>query len=62
MSNNQNISKDNVPPQNIDAEQSLLGCLMVDKDAITKVADMIEPRDFYKEKHKQNLQSNDSPF
>lgn len=53
MSNNNSKISDRVPPQNIEAEQSLLGCLMLDKDAITKVADMIQPRDFYKDKHQQ---------
>ncbi|MDP2664291.1 MAG: replicative DNA helicase [bacterium] len=38
-------------PQNIEAEQSLLGCLMIDKNAITKVADFIGPNDFYKTSH-----------
>lgn len=51
MANNNPRAKKNIPPQNIEAEQSLLGCLMLDKNAITKVADMIEPRDFYKDKH-----------
>ncbi len=40
-----------VPPQNLEAEQSFLSCLMIDKDAITKVADIILPIDFYKESH-----------
>lgn len=37
-----------VPPQNLDAESSVLGALMLDKDAIIKVADIIKPEDFYK--------------
>ena len=37
-----------LPPQNIDAEKSLLGCLMIDKGAIFKVADLILPIDFYR--------------
>lgn len=40
-----------LPPQNIEAEMSLLGSLMLDKEAIVKVADLIEPRDFYKPVH-----------
>lgn len=39
---------DKLPPQNIDAEKSLLGCLMIDKGAIFKVADLVLPIDFYK--------------
>ena len=40
---------DNLPPQNIEAEQSVLGCLLIDKEAIIKVADILRPEDFYKE-------------
>ncbi len=38
-----------VPPQNLEAEQSVLGSLLIDKDAITKIADLIRPEDFYKD-------------
>ncbi len=41
------------PPQNIEAEQSLLGCLMLDKNAIIKVADFVNAEDFYKNIHKE---------
>lgn len=41
------------PPQNIEAEQSLLGCLMLDKNAIIRVSDSIGSEDFYKDSHKQ---------
>ncbi|OGZ66042.1 MAG: replicative DNA helicase [Candidatus Staskawiczbacteria bacterium RIFCSPHIGHO2_02_FULL_34_10] len=44
---------DKKPPQNIEAEQSLLGCLMLDKNAIIKVADFINEQDFYKDTHKE---------
>jgi replicative DNA helicase len=40
-----------MPPQNVEAEQSVLGSLMLDKDAILKVADMLKPGDFYKDAH-----------
>lgn len=40
-----------VPPSNIEAEQSILGSLMLDKDAIVKIADFLLPIDFYKDKH-----------
>jgi len=40
-----------LPPQNIEAEQSVLGSLMLDKDAITRIADTIKPDDFYKQIH-----------
>jgi len=40
-----------LPPQNLEAEQSVLGCLLIDKEAIIKVADILKPEDFYKEAH-----------
>ncbi len=42
---------DKLPPQNIEAEKSLLGCLMIDPEAILKVVDFLIPRDFYKRNH-----------
>lgn len=42
-----------VPPQNLEAEQSLLGCILIDKDAIIRVADLITPEDFYKDSHRR---------
>ena len=44
---------DKIPPQNIEAEKSLLGSLMLDKNAIIKVADFLQPRDFYKGIHQE---------
>jgi len=38
-------------PQSIEAEQSLLGSLMLAKEAIVAVVDFLEPRDFYKPIH-----------
>lgn len=40
-----------IPPQNIDAEASLLGAILIDSDAIVKVADTVSPNDFYDPKH-----------
>lgn len=40
-----------VPPQNLEAEQSVLGALLIDKEAITKVADILKPEDFYRDSH-----------
>lgn len=42
-----------IPPQNLEAEQCLLGSLMLDKNAILKVVDFLEPRDFYKKTHQE---------
>lgn len=40
-----------VPPHNTEAEKSVLGALMLDKDAIIKVANLIRMGDFYKDTH-----------
>ena len=40
-----------IPPQNIEAERSALGALMLDKDAIIKVANLVRLGDFYKDDH-----------
>jgi replicative DNA helicase len=53
-----NMSEKNInnleklPPQNIEAEQSLLGCLLLDKEAIFKIIDIIQAEDFYHNNHK----------
>lgn len=41
-----------VPPQNLDAEASLLGAILIDSDAIVKIADQIIVEDFYDQKHR----------
>jgi len=40
-----------LPPQNIEAEKSFLGCLLIDKEAIDKIIDIIKVEDFYREVH-----------
>lgn len=43
----------NVPPQNVDAEASLLGALLIDTDAVVKIADRLVADDFYDPKHQR---------
>jgi len=43
--------KEQLPPQDIDAEQSVLGSLLIDKDAIIKIADIITAGNFYRKSH-----------
>ena len=43
---------DKLPPQSIEAEQSILGSLLLDKKAIVKIADLLRPEDFYRDVHK----------
>lgn len=40
-----------IPPQNLEAEQSVLGSFLIDKDALLKVADFLSPDDFYRDDH-----------
>lgn len=42
----------NQPPQSVDVEASLLGAIIIDPDAIVKVADIVRPIDFYDERHR----------
>src|SRR5690554_3428435 len=41
-----------VPPQHIEAEQSVIGALLLDRDAAHRVAEVVEPDDFYREAHR----------
>jgi len=52
-----NVLPEKLPPQSPEAEQSLLGCLMLDKEAIVKVIDSIKAEDFYKGIHQDIFQS-----
>lgn len=40
-----------IPPQNLEVEQSVLGALLIDKDAIVKIAGFLKPDHFYKLTH-----------
>lgn len=40
-----------IPPQNTDAEASLLGAILIDSDAIVKIADIVSADDFYDQKN-----------
>ena len=43
---------DRVPPQNIEAEQAVLGAMMIKKEAIVEVQEILQPEDFYREAHR----------
>ncbi len=43
--------QEKLSPQNLEAEQFVLGALLIDKNAIIKIADIVEPSDFYKDAH-----------
>ncbi len=42
------VSPTKLPPQNIEAEQSLLGALLIDKDAIVRISEILHPANFYR--------------
>ncbi|MEG2246751.1 MAG: replicative DNA helicase [Peptostreptococcaceae bacterium] len=41
-----------IPPHSVESEQSILGSILLDKDAMITVSETIRPDDFYKEAHK----------
>lgn len=41
-----------VPPQNIEAEQAVLGTILLHDKALLKVAELLRPEDFYLDRHK----------
>ena len=57
--NNQNTSLDpaianlRIPPHSIEAEQSVLGGLLLDNAAFDKIADLVGENDFYRDEHKR---------
>ncbi len=40
-----------IPPQNLEAEMAVLGGVLLDDKAISKVLDFLEPDDFYRRNH-----------
>jgi replicative DNA helicase len=41
-----------IPPQALEMEQAVLGALLLEKDALNKIVDVVRPEMFYKEGHK----------
>lgn len=48
----QRLSGGRVPPQAVDLEEAVLGALLIDKDALSKVIDILHPDAFYKDQHR----------
>ncbi|MEK7610559.1 MAG: replicative DNA helicase [Patescibacteria group bacterium] len=40
-----------LPPQDLEVEKALLGCLMIKPDGLTDITDVIHPNDFYSQRH-----------
>ena len=47
---------DRLPPQSLEAEQSVLGALLIDRDAVIEVAEFLRPADFYRQANVKELQ------
>ena len=43
---------DRVPPHNLEAEESVLGSMLLSHPAVATVLELLEPEDFYKESHR----------
>lgn len=41
-----------LPPQSVEMEQSILGAILLENDALVKVLDLLGPRDFYQDAHR----------
>jgi replicative DNA helicase len=42
-----------LPPQNLEAEQAVLGGMLIDNDAINRVVEVVNPNDFYRDSHQK---------
>jgi replicative DNA helicase len=42
-----------LPPQNIEAEQMVLGAVLIENDALLRISDLLHAEDFYKDTHRK---------
>lgn len=47
--------KNNIMPNNLDAEQALLGCMLIDNEILAEVLEQLDKNDFYQESHQYIL-------
>src|SRR4030067_1204943 len=65
--NEVDLSSHKIPPQNIEAEQSIWGGILIENEAINKVMEILTPDDFYRDAHRKifsaliNLSERDEP-
>src|SRR4030043_16489 len=52
-----NIELGKIPPQAIELEEAVLGAVMLEKDAILEIIDILSPESFYKEEHQKIFQA-----
>lgn len=53
MSFQAEVSLQKLPPQNIEAEQMVLGAVLIENDSMNKVVELLSPDDFYKDAHRR---------
>ena len=46
------VQAEKMPPQSLEAEQSVLGAIMLDREALLAVLEILRPEDFYREAHR----------
>jgi replicative DNA helicase len=46
-----------LPPQSTEAEQSIIGALLLEKEALPKVLEILKPENFYREAHREVFQA-----
>jgi replicative DNA helicase len=51
--NETDLSSHKLPPQNLEAEQSVLGGILIENEAINKVIEILTPEDFYRDAHRR---------
>jgi replicative DNA helicase len=65
--NEADLSSHKLPPQNIEAEQSVLGAILIENESLNKVLEILTADDFYREAHRKifnaliNLSERDEP-
>ena len=46
---------DRLPPQNLEAERSVLGSILLDNDVLHEIVPILEVADFYRDAHQIDL-------
>ena len=65
--NETDLSSHKLPPQNLEAEQSVLGGILIENEAINRVTEILDADDFYRDGHRKifnaliNLSERDEP-
>jgi replicative DNA helicase len=51
MANSKEVPAGKIPPQNLDAEMSLLGAVLIDEEVLADISEHVTPKDFYDKRH-----------